>query len=51
MHTVLYTPRLILRPWQESDAEDLDCYASDPAVGPAAGWPPHTDVDKLLPSI
>jgi len=45
MHTVLYTPRLILRPWQESDAADLYRYASDPAVGPAAGWPPHTDED------
>ena len=39
------TERLILRPWEERDAEDLYRYASDPAVGPAAGWPPHTSVE------
>ena len=38
----LETGRLILRPWQESDAEALYTYASDPAVGLPAGWPPHT---------
>ena len=43
---ILETQRLWLRPWQESDAEDLYAYASDPAVGPAAGWPPHTSVDN-----
>ena len=32
------TARLILRPWQEADAEALFKYASDPAVGPIAGW-------------
>lgn len=40
----LYTDRLILRPWLESDAEDLYLYAKDPMVGPAAGWPVHTSV-------
>ena len=40
------TERLILRPWREEDAEDLYRYASDPAVGPAAGWPVHTDVEN-----
>ena len=40
------TERLILRPWNESDAEDLYCYAKDPAVGPIAGWPPHTSVEN-----
>ena len=43
---ILETQRLWLRPWQESDAQDLYTYASDPAVGPAAGWPPHTSVDN-----
>ena len=33
------TERLILRPWQESDAERLFEYAKDPEVGPIAGWP------------
>ena len=38
--------RLILRPWIESDAEALFKYASDPDVGPIAGWPPHTSVEN-----
>lgn len=42
----LYTERLILRPWQESDAEDLYNYAKNPEVGPIAGWPPHTSIDN-----
>ena len=51
MDTILYTPRLILRPWRESDAADLYRYACDPAVGPAAGWPAHTDVEESLSVI
>ena len=43
---ILETNRLILRPWCESDAEDLYTYASDPEVGPLAGWPPHTSVEN-----
>ena len=43
---ILETPRLILRPWQEKDAEDLFTYASDPEIGPPAGWPPHTSVEN-----
>ncbi len=42
---ILQTKRLILRPWCEEDAEDLYTYASDPEVGPPAGWPPHTSVE------
>ncbi|MDR1756368.1 MAG: GNAT family N-acetyltransferase [Culturomica sp.] len=38
------TERLILRAWQESDAESLYRYARDPRIGPIAGWPPHTSV-------
>ena len=41
---VLETERLVLRPWEDSDAEALYKYASDPEVGPAAGWPVHTSV-------
>ena len=40
----LLTERLILRPWEDADAEALYTYASDPDVGPAAGWPAHTSV-------
>ena len=42
----LETERLILRPWEEDDAEDLYRYASDPDVGPIAGWPAHTSVEN-----
>ena len=43
---ILETDRLILRPWCEEDAEILYTYASDPEVGPPAGWPPHTSVEN-----
>ena len=43
---VLETKRLLLRPWEEADAEECYRYAKDPRVGPAAGWPPHKDVDE-----
>lgn len=42
----LETARLILRPWQETDAEILYEYAKNPSIGPMAGWPPHTDVEN-----
>lgn len=42
----LYTHRLILRPWQLSDAENLYQYAKNPNVGPVAGWPVHTSVEN-----
>ena len=42
---ILETERLILRPWCEDDAEDLYTYASDPDIGPPAGWPPHTGME------
>ena len=42
----LQTERLILRAWQESDAEALYRYASNPNIGPIAGWPPHTSVEN-----
>ncbi len=40
------TKRLLLRPWEEADAEILYQYAKSPEVGPAAGWPPHTSVEN-----
>ena len=45
-HIIITTPRLILRPWAESDAEALYRFARDPLVGPPAGWPPHTSVEN-----
>lgn len=47
----LETGRLILRPWEETDAESLYEYAKDPAVGPVAGWPPHKSVAESLDVI
>ena len=43
---ILETKRLILRPWNETDAESLFEYAKDPNVGPIAGWLPHTSIEN-----
>ena len=43
---VLSTERLILRPWKETDAGSLYEYAKNPEVGPAAGWPPHKNIEE-----
>ena len=48
---MIETDRLILRPWREDDAEALFRYASDPDIGPIAGWPPHTSVENSLEII
>lgn len=47
----LETTRLLLRPWQESDAESCYEYAKDPQVGPSAGWPVHTSVENSRETI
>ncbi len=44
--TVFETERLILRPWTLEDAESLFEYASNPDVGPIAGWPPHKSIEE-----
>lgn len=41
----LETDRILLRRWHEDDAPALFRYASDPDVGPRAGWPPHESVE------
>lgn len=43
---VLETKRLILRPFDESDAESVYEYAKDDRVGSIAGWPPHPSVEN-----
>ena len=40
------TDRLVLRRWDDSDAESLYEYARDPDIGLPAGWPPHKSVDE-----
>ena len=42
------TERLILRRWEESEAEILYQFAKDPDIGPIAGWPPHNNMDESL---
>lgn len=48
---VLTTNRLILRPWQETDAADLYFYAKDERIGPIAGWPTHKSEEESLSII
>ncbi len=48
---MIETERLILRPWSESEAEELFKYASDPDIGPIADWNPHSSVDESLEII
>ena len=43
---ILETERLILRPWNIDDTPFLFKYASDPDVGPRAGWPPHNSLEE-----
>ena len=43
---MLKTERLILRRWEESDAESLYESAKDPDVGPIAGWPAHQSIEE-----
>jgi len=42
----LETKRLILRRWEDSDAENLYKYAKDPDIGPIAGWPAHQSIEE-----
>ena len=45
-NTVLYTERLVLRPWRESDLDDFFEYASVDGVGQMAGWKPHENREE-----
>lgn len=45
-HIRIETDRLILRPWQVSDLQDLNAYASVPGVGEMAGWIHHKSMDE-----
>ncbi|MCQ2405835.1 MAG: GNAT family N-acetyltransferase [Oscillospiraceae bacterium] len=48
---IIETERLILRPWEDTDAESCFCYAKNPNVGPMCGWPPHESVEGSLYTI
>ncbi|MCI9336850.1 MAG: GNAT family N-acetyltransferase [Lachnospiraceae bacterium] len=45
-NVTLRTERLTLRPWRDTDLEDLYEYASVDGVGQMAGWKPHADRDE-----
>ena len=45
------TDRILLRQWRDDDAKTLYKYASDPEVGPQAGWSPHKSVEESLEII
>ena len=45
---ILETERLILRPWEEADAEDLYEYANEEDIGQPAGWLEGRRVSKRL---
>ena len=44
-YPTLTTERLVLRQFDRGDAVDVFAYAKNPAVGPMAGWPPHTTIE------
>lgn len=44
----LYTERLILRPIQFDDLDDIYSYSCTPNVGPNAGWKPHESKAETL---
>ena len=39
---------ITLRPWAETDADNLYELAKNPNIGPKAGWPPHKSVEESL---
>ena len=43
---MLETELLILRRWEDSDAEYLFELAKDPDIGPIAGWPAHQSLQE-----
>lgn len=45
-NTILFTDRLILRPWSMDDLDDFYAYASVDGVGQPAGWMPHRSRDE-----
>lgn len=48
---ILYTERLILRPINLEDANDIFEYASGPNVGLNAGWKPHENIEETIELI
>ncbi len=45
-NTTLRTERMTLRPWRQSDLDELFAYASVDGVGQMAGWKPHESKEE-----
>ena len=45
-NVTLHTGRMILRPWRQTDLDDLYAYASVDGVGQMAGWKPHESKEE-----
>lgn len=43
---VIETERMILRPMEPRDAEDIFAYCQNPEVGSNAGWKPHVSLEE-----
>lgn len=43
---VLETERLYIRRFEAKDLPDFHAYASNPLVGPSAGWKPHGNMEE-----
>ena len=43
---IIETPRLLLRPWRETDLDDFYAFASVPGVGEKAGWNHHQSIEE-----
>ena len=48
---ILYTKRLMLRPVQIDDLDDIYNYSCTPNVGPNAGWKPHESKEETLETM
>ena len=44
--TIIDTPRLHLRPWNDMDAPELYELARDPRIGMLCGWKPYEHIDE-----
>ena len=42
----LHTTRLLLRPWEVSDAQALYIQAHNPIIGKRCGWPAHKSLEE-----
>ena len=47
----LYTERLVLRPWDDTDASALLELSKDPKIGKWCGWEPHKNIRDTLFSL